>query len=197
MKTPTHFLLGHCCARLLGWRGADARLVIAGACLPDLPIVVCWPAIGVYTTLRDGTFDLARFRAIIDGLYFSDSLISGLHNLLHSPVSIGLLVLLAGIFFPASPVLRRACLLVLFGALSHSLLDIATHIEDGPLVLWPLDQTVRVRGMVSHWDPVDGGIWVTGIELAVAGLVGFVMTFRRFESPIMLIIRGKRVTPDV
>lgn len=197
MKTPTHFLIGHCCARLFGWRGTDARLVIAGACLPDLPIIVCWPAIAVYTIARDGAFDFAVFRVITDSLYFSENLVSGLHNLLHSPVSIGILVLLTGILLPASPVLRRGCVLVLVGAFSHSLLDVATHIGDGPLVLWPLDQTVRVRGIVSHWDPVYGGIWVTGAEVVVTGLIAVVIALRHYEGPIMLIYRSRSARPDL
>lgn len=172
MKSPTHFLIGHCCARALRWQGRDARLLIVGACVPDLPIILCWPAIGIYTVMTGGAFDLARFRMITDGLYFSDSILSGLHNLLHSPVSLGFLFLVAGILFPASAIYRRAVMIVLAGALTHSLVDIVSHVEDGPLVLWPLENTIRIRGPVSHWDPAYGGIWVSGIEIVGAVVFG-------------------------
>lgn len=171
MKSPTHFLIGHCCARALRWHGRDARLLILGACLPDLPIILCWPAIGIFTVMTGGAFDMARFRAIADGLYFSDSLFSGLHNLMHSPVSLGFLLLVAGIVFPASAVWRRAAVIVLAGAFSHSLVDIISHVEDGPLVFWPLENTIRISGPISHWNPAHGGIWVSGIEIGGAVVV--------------------------
>ena len=181
MKSPTHFLIGHCCARLLCWRGRDARLLILGACLPDLPIILCWPAIGIYTVLTGGAFNPARFKAIADGLYFSDNLLSGLHNLMHSPVSLGFLLLVAGILFPANAVWRRAAVIVLAGAMSHSLVDIISHVEDGPLVLWPLENTIRIRGAISHWDPAYGGIWVTGIEIGGAVVIVLWQAFRRLR----------------
>lgn len=190
MKSPTHFLIGHCCARALRWQGRDARLLVLGACLPDLPIILCWPAIGLYTAMTGGAFDMARFRSIADGLYFSDSLLSGLHNLMHSPVSLCFLLLVAGIVFPSNAVWRRAIVIVLAGALSHSLVDIVSHVEDGPLVLWPLENSIRIRGPVSHWNPAHGGIWVTAIE--TGGVVAFAawQAFRRFGRSLFFAAPG-------
>lgn len=183
MKSPTHFLIGHCCARVLRWRGRDARLLILGACLPDIPIILCWPAIGLYTVITGGAFDSVRFKSIADGLYFSDSVLSGFHNLLHSPVSLGFLFLAAGIVFPAHAVWRRAAMIILAGALSHSLVDIASHVEDGPLVFWPLENTIRITGPVSHWNPAYGGFWITGIEIGGAIAVVVWQVVRRFRIP--------------
>lgn len=181
MKSPTHYLIGHCCARLLQWRGRDARLLILGACLPDLPIILCWPAIGIYIVITGGSFELAQFRSLADRLYFSDSVLSALHNLMHSPVSLAFLLLCVGILFPTNAVWRRACVIVLAGAVSHSLLDIVSHVEDGPLVLWPLEDTIRFRGPISHWNPAHGGMWVSVLE--IGGVIAFAIwrAFRRLR----------------
>lgn len=53
--------------------------------------------------------------------------------------------------------------------------DILSHVTDGPLVLWPIDDTIRLRGPFSHRDPAFGGLWVSALE-ALAGTV-FRMTW--------------------
>lgn len=179
MKTPTHLLAGYVFTRVAGMTARDSRYFIAGACLPDLPIIVCWPAIAAFTAMTGGGFDVARFRAIADRLYFSDSAVSYLHNLLHSPVSLLLLALLAGILFPDRSRLRRCLVIALIGAATHSLIDIISHVEDGPLVFWPVEQSIRVRGLFSHWNPVHGGGWVTIAELAGTCTAGIYVAGRR------------------
>ncbi len=78
--------------------------------------------------------------------------------------------------------LKRPTLIFLLGAWTHSLVDILTHIHDGPLLLWPLDHTIRVRGLVSHWDPAFGGHWVMAAECACY-IAGLALVFkRRFKT---------------
>ena len=40
----------------------------------------------------------------------------------------------------------------LAACLFHSLVDIVTHHDDGPLLLWPLEWTLRYESPVSYWD---------------------------------------------
>jgi hypothetical protein len=35
----------------------------------------------------------------------------------------------------------------------HTLIDIPLHVTDGPLLLFPLNWTLRYRSPVSYWDP--------------------------------------------
>lgn len=35
----------------------------------------------------------------------------------------------------------------------HTMLDIPTHHNDGPLILFPLEWSVRFYSPVSYWDP--------------------------------------------
>ncbi|MEM8744451.1 MAG: metal-dependent hydrolase [Pseudomonadota bacterium] len=165
MKSPTHFLVGYDMARLLGWQGSRHRWLVAGALAPDCP-VVCAGLTALATTLFDGgTFDFVAFKERMDCLYFLGWLTMSAHNLLHSPLSLALLAALAVLFVNAER--RSPFLAFLAGAAGHAVLDIFTHVEDGPLLLWPLDWETRVVGPVSHWDARFGGLVVTAVELTL------------------------------
>lgn len=168
MKTPTHALIGYGCARLLGWRGRLKTAVIIGAVAPDLPVAVVWSWLATAVTLHDGRFHQPAIQVEMDKVYFADSWLVMLHSLLHSPVSLAGLALLICMAGRRSRPLRRLGLALLLGTLTHSLSDIVSHVTDGPLILWPLEDTLRLRGPFSHWDPAFGGVWVSALE-ALAG----------------------------
>lgn len=169
MKTPTHALIGYGCARLFGWRGRLKTAVIIGAIAPDLPVAIVWSWIATAVTLRDGRFHQPAVQIEMDKIYFADTWLVMLHSLLHSPVSLAWLALLVWMSGRRSPPLRQLGFAFLLGALTHSLSDIVSHVSDGPLILWPLNDTFRLRGPFSHWEPAYGGLWVSGLE-AVAGI---------------------------
>ena len=179
MKTPTHFLIGHGCAAAFGWRGSLRRACLIGAVVPDLPVAAVWSVLAASVVWREGGYVQALVQAEMDALYFSDSWLIGLHNLLHSPLSLAGLTLATVVVFHRARTCRMNCLAFLAGAASHALADIISHVTDGPLVLWPLDPCLRLAGPFSHWDPAYGGLWVSGIELAGALLVGLAALQRR------------------
>jgi len=182
MKTPTHALIGYAAARSLGFTRGQTMLCVIGATAPDLPLALIWSFVAAGVTLDLGAFDQPSIQAAFDPIYFGAGWTSGLHNLLHSPLS--LLILTAGMLVLPSAwrALKRLALIFLLGAWTHSLLDILTHIHDGPLLLWPLEHSIRVPGLVSHWDPALGGHWVMAVECAgwIAGLA--LVLRRRFEA---------------
>ena len=166
MKTPTHALIGYGCARLLGWRGRLRTALIVGAVAPDLPVAIAWSWIATVVTLREGRFRQPAIQVEMDKVYFADSWVSALHSLLHSPVSLAGLALLVCLADRRGVWLRPLGLAFLLGALTHAAADIVSHATDGPLVLWPLEDTIRLHGPFSHWDPAFGGIWVSALEAA-------------------------------
>ncbi len=173
MKTPTHFLIGHACAAAFGWRGGLRRACLLGAVVPDIPVAAVWSVLAASVVWREGGYVQASVQAEMDALYFSDSLMIALHNLLHAPLSLAGLALLTLLVFcragtRRAKTCRMHCLAFLAGAVTHAVADIASHVTDGPLVLWPLDSSLRMVGPFSHWDPAYGGLWVTGIELVAA-----------------------------
>ncbi len=184
MKTPTHFLIGYGCASALGWTGSLRRACLVGAIVPDLPVAGVWTVLAASVTWRKGAYVQSLFQAEMDALYFSHSLMIGLHNLLHSPVSLSMLTLLVLVALHRAEAARRCCLAFLLGAVTHALADILSHVTDGPLLLWPLGNNWRLAGPFSHWDPAYGGYWVTAIELlfvaAFALRTGFRVWRRRW-----------------
>ena len=168
MKTPSHALIGYGCARLFGWKGRLKTAVIFGAVAPDLPVAIAWSWIATAVTLRDGRFHQPAIQVEMDKIYFGDSWLAMLHSLLHSPVSLALLALAVCLTDRRGCWLRPMGLAFLAGALTHSATDILSHVTDGPLLLWPLDDTTRIAGPFSHWDPAFGGLWVSALEAAAA-----------------------------
>jgi len=166
MKTPTHALIGFAAARYFGFTRRQTMICIVGAAAPDLPLALVWSYVAAAVTLDLGTFDQPSIQAAFDPIYFGAGWTSGLHNLLHSPLSLMLATACALALPSALRALRKPVLVFLLGAWTHSVVDIFSHIEDGPLLLWPLDQAVRVRGLVSHWDPAHGGYWMMAAECA-------------------------------
>ena len=61
-----------------------------------------------------------------------------------------------------------ACLL-------HTALDIPTHVHDGPLLVFPLNWSIRFRSSISYWDPNYFGREFTYFELALDALLLLVL----------------------
>ncbi|WP_422365219.1 metal-dependent hydrolase [Pelagibius sp.] len=177
MKSPTHFLIGYGCAAAFGWRGGLRRACLLGAVVPDVPVAAVWSVLAASVVWREGGYVQALVQAEMDALYFSDSVMIALHNLLHGPLSLAGLTLLTLLIFCRNRTCRMRCLAFLAGAVTHAVVDIVSHVTDGPLVLWPLDDELRLVGPFSHWDPAYGGLWVTGIELAAALVFGVASFF--------------------
>lgn len=151
MKTPTHAVVGYVTAKAFGLDRAQTFACILGACLPDLPLSLAYGYFVLNSFLQVGHYDAALIQGLMDNIYFGNSWLLIAHNLFHSPISIAYLALMAVICFSRD---KAKCLLVLaylLGSFSHSILDIISHINDGPLVLWPLSDNMRVVGLFSHW----------------------------------------------
>jgi len=126
-----------------------ALAVVAGSIAPDIPIMTAFTGISIWTYLTgDGGSTIAAFRAV----YASDPLLVASHQLLHAPISLAALYTAAVIAGQLSGRLGRWLRSFLYGAMGHSLVDIFTHVDDGPLLLWPFEATVRFASPISHWD---------------------------------------------
>jgi len=180
MKSPSHALIGLAFAKMTGLDKKMTKFMIAGATAPDIPLALIWSWVAAGVTLRSGSVSQAEIQQAFDPIYFGSGWTSGLHSVLHSPLSLLGLLFLAHVARSMSPDLASRTWVFLMGAATHSLVDIATHIQDGPLVLWPINKSLRLEGFVSHWDPVHGGIWMTGLESGASIFVaGYIILERR------------------
>jgi len=179
MKTPTHAVAGWLIARWLNLPASGSKAVVIGAAVPDGPVIVVGTAIGALCHVN-GRPDL--FKPVMDAVYFGDTGLGDAHSFLHSPAN---LVLIAIGVYLMRPFFRGVsdwlgCFLL--GAVSHAVLDVLTHVEDAPLMLWPFSLEFRWPGPVSHWDHRYYGDIVTvaeiGLWAAVAILVGWAASGR-------------------
>jgi membrane-bound metal-dependent hydrolase YbcI (DUF457 family) len=179
MKTPTHGLLGYAVARAAGWTGKKRRCAIIGAVIPDMPVILAGAYSVVLTVLEKSGFDFAYFKMQMDQLYFANSALLFSHNFFHSSLNLALLACIALYFLDSRS--RPAALAFLAGAASHSVADIFSHIDDGPLLFWPLNSQIRFTGVISHWESGRGGLLMTLIECS-AFLGAFIMTCVKWST---------------
>ena len=152
MNTPTHLLMTAALRKALPRWKMVRSAVLWGSMAPDLPLYAL--SIGglvYFHKLRDWPLSNAA-QHIFGTLYFAHPVWIALHNVLHSPLSLGLLWALNHGFRRQRANAANWCDWFLLACLLHSLVDIVTHHDDGPLLLWPLDWQWRFESPVSYWD---------------------------------------------
>ncbi|NJL87183.1 MAG: hypothetical protein HC886_16360 [Leptolyngbyaceae cyanobacterium SM1_1_3] len=152
MNTPSHFLM------TAALEQAKPRIPIAksafllGSVAPDLPLWLLSIGGMIYYRYFLGWSSSDAFRYMFDELFFHHPLWIIGHNFLHAP-----LVLLAGIALvwrSRRNIDSRSRWLFWFlvACLLHCGVDILTHVNDGPLIFFPLDWQTRFHSAVSYWD---------------------------------------------
>ena len=153
MNTPSHFLMTATLRKVCPRVPIAKSAFLLGSIAPDIPLyILSIGGILYYHILLDWSLG-DTFRLMFDELYFHHPLWIASHNLLHSPV---LLLLALGLLWRfrnrmTSP--RHWWFWFLSACLFHSAIDILTHVDDGPLLLFPLEWTTRWQSQVSYWDP--------------------------------------------
>ena len=158
MQTYSHFLLTAVLQNRLQQQGTnrEKRSLLLGSVAPDVPLTLI--SIGYVLDrrfIRPQLPDKTRCSPTYNDLYFNNPWWIAAHNMLHAPLPImalGLLGYLAR---------RRRWGFRLFwfavGCGLHSAVDFATHVDDGPLLFFPLDWHKRASAPISYWDNQHGG----------------------------------------
>lgn len=140
--------------------------VLWGSVAPDIPLYLLTFGTLGWMHWKLGWSGEQTARLMFGQLYFHNPWWIAAHNLLHAPI-----LLLAGLaatrlLRPRAP--RTAHWLFWFFAacLLHSVVDVLTHYDDGPLVFFPFDWTFRVHSPVSYWDPAHHGREFARAEMA-------------------------------
>ncbi|MBW4421633.1 MAG: metal-dependent hydrolase [Myxacorys californica WJT36-NPBG1] len=152
MNTPSHFLmtaaLGKALARVPIVKGA----FLLGAIAPDLPLWLLSIGGVLYYHLILGWTWAETARLMFDDLYFHHPFWIASHNLLHSPLLLLVGIALVRQFRRYINSWQRWAFWFLTACLFHSTVDIFTHVDDGPLLLFPLNWTLRFHSAVSYYD---------------------------------------------
>ena len=108
-----------------------------------------------------------------------------------------LLMLIGGTFLAgrAWPVWSRASRWwrwFFISCLCHSLVDIVTHFDDGPVLFFPFDFSYRFSSPVSYWDPAHYGrqFMVFEVVLDLVLLVWLVINRRQGFNSVTENSRG-------
>lgn len=175
MMTPSHFLMTAALDGLLKWRGVrpQTAALLAGSVLPDLPLYVLsasyigWNYV-VAPALLGATVPAEHiFGARYDTLFFTDPVWITSHNLLHAPLVLIGLSLLGAWGVRRENRWGSAMLWFVAGCALHSGVDILTHRDDGPLLLFPFDAVLRFAAPVSYWDRRYGAAIFAPLERAL------------------------------
>lgn len=180
MQTYSHFLVTALVGdRLRRRRRVAFRAFLAGGVLADVPLylLTAWYALRrqwIATEAATGPF----FGAAYDRLFFHDPLWVVSHNLFHAPLVLAAVGLAGWLLWrrggDRGETMGFGTLWFAAGGILHTLIDTLTHHADGPLLLFPLDWSLRFRSPVSYWNPAHhAGVVATAEHLLDAAIVAY------------------------
>ena len=157
MNTPTHLVVNWSLARASG-QDYPLSAVLLGSVAPDIPLYLLSIGGGAYYTWVKGMPASDAANKIWGELYFNDPWWISLHNLLHSPLMLAALLGTLWLALGRADFLGSWWTWFLLSCLAHTLVDIPVHHNDGPLLLWPLNWSLRFNSPVSYWHPGYYGV---------------------------------------
>jgi membrane-bound metal-dependent hydrolase YbcI (DUF457 family) len=147
MQTPSHFLMSAALAKVLPRVSVVKGGFLWGSIAPDIAIwVLSIGGIIYYHNILGWSREQAA-SLMFDKLYFNHPLWIISHNLLHAPI-----VLLVGLGL-AWKFSNPWWMWFFLACLMHSVVDILTHVDDGPLLFFPFNWTYRFHSVISYYDP--------------------------------------------
>ena len=174
MQTPTHFIL----AAALQYPSGRQRIplskagLLLGSVLPDIPFTLLTIVYSLYYRLSGISVPAPSVMEYLHfDLFFNDPVWIIGHNTFHSLFINGGLLILGYWLYKQ----RQQTFLFWLAAsmLLHTIIDIFTHISDGPLFLFPLNWTYRFRSSLSYWE--SGSSFIIIEYLFDALLIGFLL----------------------
>lgn len=167
MQTYSHALINGTLAVPLKRRGWEINIpaFVLGGILPDIPFFLLTVLGEVYFRLTGGTpTGESPMIYMHMTLYFTDPLWIAAHNSLHAP----LILLPIGVtgYYAMRSERRWGAILLWFalGAALHTMIDVFTHANDGPLLFFPLNWIYRFNSPISYWDPEHFGLVFAPLE---------------------------------
>lgn len=185
MNTPSHFLMTAAIGQAFSNRSIARKAFLLGSIAPDLPLWLLSLGGLIYYHGWLGWSLAKTMQLMYDELYFQNAFWISSHNLLHSPLllAIGLGLVWRNRHHMNSP--SRWWFWFLVACSLHSIVDIFTHVDDGPLLLFPLNWNWRFHSPVSYYDDRYYGQTFQGFEFGLDVLLLLYLAlprlFRRFR----------------
>jgi hypothetical protein len=152
MLTPSHFLMTAALDKSLRRIPIVKSAFLLGSVAPDLPLWFLSIGSLIYYHYILGWSVANTSRLMYDDLFFHNPFWIASHNFLHSPVLLilGLVLVWRKRRYIGSS--DRWLFWFFVACLLHTGVDILTHVDDGPLLFFPLNWTTRFHSAVSYWD---------------------------------------------
>jgi hypothetical protein len=185
---PTHLVINAALEKKFGAKFKLAKSAFLwGSVLPDLPFGVL--SLGSYAYYR---FILQQdtssvMENVIHYSYFNNPWWIAAHNFLHSPLALIVYAILLWSFISKPGTRGHWWLSFVFGSMVHSVIDILTHHNDGPLLFWPLNWQTRFFSPISYWDPAHFGPQMMFFEIFLnLALLGYLFVPKIWQSVMRL-----------
>ncbi|HRW48505.1 MAG: metal-dependent hydrolase [Caldilinea sp.] len=147
----------------------STKALLLGSVLPDLALfaLTAWFIVYYRFMAPQGLPDDSVFGTLYDQLFFHNPIWIVGHNFFHAPLILAALGV-AG-YVGARQGRRWGWPLVwlMVGCGLHTVVDIFTHHNDGPLLLFPFDWQTRFAAPISYWDVRHGARVVAPLEHAM------------------------------
>jgi membrane-bound metal-dependent hydrolase YbcI (DUF457 family) len=184
MQTYSHALINGALAGPLKRRGWEINVFafVLGGVLPDMPFFLLTILGQVYFWLIGGTPTGESPMVFMHmTLYFTDPLWIIAHNLLHASLILAPLGFCGYWGIKAQKRWGSFLLWFALGAGLHSLIDVFTHADDGPILFFPLKWSYRFNSPISYWDPEHYGLIFAPLEhvLDLLLIIALIRAWRR------------------
>jgi hypothetical protein len=183
---PTHLVINAAIQKQFGVRLKIAKSAFLwGSILPDFPFgLLSWGTLTYYRIiLQQDTSGVME--NVIHPAYFNNPWWIAAHNFQHSPTMLFMYAVLLWRFLDKVGTRGHWTLSFVFGCMVHSVIDILTHYDDGPVLFFPFDWHTRFYSPVSYWDRAHYAnefFWVElGINVVLLGYLFLPRLIQRFK----------------
>jgi len=139
-------------ARAGGLSIGARRAAWLGSVAPDLPLLALSLAGFAWYEGHLGWERQAVLQKLYGELFFQDPVWISAHNALQAPLMLLSGLALCALVGSRAPALAHRLSWFLAACLVHASVDVLTHHDDGPLLLFPFDWELRFASPVSYWD---------------------------------------------
>lgn len=184
---PSHLVINAAIEKKFGSKlNINKSGFLWGAVLPDIPLLII--SVGYFAYYR--FFTNENISGIMDKafgeMYFNDPFWIAGHNFLHSPTALIIYAIFLWKYFKLPNTRGHWWLWFVFGCMVHSVIDILTHYDDGPVLFFPFDWHTRFYSPVSYWDRnhyANEFFWVElGINVVLLSYLFLPKLIQRFKK---------------
>lgn len=165
---PSHLVINATIEKKYGTKANIAKSAFLwGSITPDIPLALLSLGYFFYNRYVSTQPVTGMMNSAFDNLYFNNPWWIASHNFLHSPTALIIYAALLWRFLGKPNTRGNWWLWFVFGCMVHSVVDILTHYDDGPVLFFPFDWHTRFHSPVSYYDPVHFGIQFAMFEIAL------------------------------